>query len=127
MVHLLGFRVQVKGLKRRAPAAGSLAERLFGYDAKEVEAGGMSHDLENASALSSSLLVCLLVPWVLCFFFYFGEPSVPHFCPLCVTDKPYTLNPKISQQVVTRILSRGIVQDCIAHTPGTGFGETVPL
>ena len=41
----------------------------------------MSHDLENASALSSSLLVCLLVPWVLCFFFYFGEPRPPPRLP----------------------------------------------
>ena len=54
--------------------AGNLAEKLFGYDPKEVGKGEISHDLENASALSSSLLVCLLVPWTLCFFFYFGEP-----------------------------------------------------
>lgn len=53
--------------------AGNLAEKLFGYDPREVAKGDISHDLENASALSSSLLVCLLVPWTLCFFFYFGE------------------------------------------------------
>ena len=52
--------------------AGSLAERMFGYDPREVKPGGVSHDAENAAALSSSLLVCLLVPWTLCFLFYFG-------------------------------------------------------
>lgn len=45
---------------------------MFGFDPSEVEAGSSGHNLENAAALSSSLLLCLLVPWTLCFFFYFG-------------------------------------------------------
>ena len=46
---------------------------MFGFDGKEVVAGGVSHNLENAGALSSALLVCLVVPWGLCFVFYFGQ------------------------------------------------------
>jgi len=55
-----------------APVVGILAEKLFHYDVKDVAEGGINHDLENASSLSSALLVSLLVPWGLCFFFYFG-------------------------------------------------------
>ena len=50
-----------------------MAEKLFHYDVREVPEGGINHDLENAASLSSALLVSLLVPWGLCFFFYFGE------------------------------------------------------
>jgi len=63
--------------------AGILAEKLFHYDVKDVAEGGINHDLENASSLSSALLVSLLVPWGLCFFFYFGEPLDPTALPCC--------------------------------------------
>jgi hypothetical protein len=56
--------------------AGILAEKVFHYDAKEIAEGGIDHNLENAASLSSALLVSLIIPWGLCFFFYFGR--APH-------------------------------------------------
>lgn len=55
-----------------APVVGILAEKVFHYDAKEIAEGGIDHNLENAASLSSALLVSLIIPWGLCFFFYFG-------------------------------------------------------
>lgn len=65
--------------------AGLLAEKMFGFDQEEIVAGGTSHNLENAGALSSALLVCLVVPWGLCFIFYFGN-SPPYIHQQCFTD-----------------------------------------
>ena len=53
--------------------AGFIAERAFGYSGSLGE--GASADaarMGDAAALSSSLLVCLSVPWFLCWLFYFG-------------------------------------------------------
>ncbi len=58
---------------------GIMAERWFHYDVKEVAESGINHDLENAASLSSALLVALLVPWGLCFFFYFGALGLTWF------------------------------------------------
>lgn len=63
--------------------AGLIAENIFGYmgTVGEESASGTAGEAQNrsnADALSSSLLVCLLVPWSLCFLFYFsGPPSGP--------------------------------------------------
>ena len=53
--------------------AGLIAERVFGFSGTLTEGGGTgaSH-LGDAAALSSSLLVCLMVPWTLCLIFYTG-------------------------------------------------------
>ena len=58
--------------------AGLIAERVFGYAGTlgESAASEKSLDRGNAVALSSSLLVCLLVPWSLCAVFYFSESPV---------------------------------------------------
>lgn len=65
-----------------ATLAGIIAEKYFGFhniaeepDAKEA----LRRDPANATALSSSLLVCLIVPWVFCFLFYIGEHHM--LCP----------------------------------------------
>ena len=55
--------------------AGLIAEQAFGFSGQLGEgvnrAGAQAGD---AAALSSSLLVCLVVPWSLCLLFYFGAP-----------------------------------------------------
>ena len=65
---------------RAVAGAGLIAEQAFGFSGSLTEGGsaGSSH-LGNAAALSSSLLVCLMVPWSLCLVFYFGawSPLVP--------------------------------------------------
>ncbi|KAK9801849.1 hypothetical protein WJX73_001027 [Symbiochloris irregularis] len=58
-----------------APLVGLIAENAFGYAGSVGEAPGATGEAQNrsnADALSSSLLVCLLVPWSLCFLFYFS-------------------------------------------------------
>lgn len=65
---------------------------MFGFDQGEVVAGGTSHDSENASALSSALLVCLIVPWGLCFVFYFGEAFTKSSSSLSSSEKTALLN-----------------------------------
>jgi hypothetical protein len=54
-----------------APAVGIIAECVFGYDAA-AGTGALSSDRSNADALGKSLLLCLGVPWALCFCIYFG-------------------------------------------------------
>ncbi len=53
-----------------APLVGILAERWFGWDASSTGGTSKTADLKNADALSSALLLCMLVPWFLCFIFY---------------------------------------------------------
>eukprot|EP00927_Polykrikos_kofoidii_P069819 TRINITY_DN6546_c0_g1_i1.p1 TRINITY_DN6546_c0_g1~~TRINITY_DN6546_c0_g1_i1.p1 ORF type:complete len:453 (-),score=79.11 TRINITY_DN6546_c0_g1_i1:158-1516(-) len=50
-----------------APVVGFLAERVYGYP---LQATASDSDVSKASALSSALLVCTLVPWGICFVFY---------------------------------------------------------
>ena len=53
---------------------GLLAEKVFGFSGN-LGAGVTAADAQagDAAALSSSLLVCLVVPWSLCLIFYCGE------------------------------------------------------
>ena len=56
-----------------AAGAGLIAEQAFGFSGSLTEGGSASSSHQgNAAALSSSLLVCLMVPWSLCLVFYFG-------------------------------------------------------
>lgn len=57
-----------------APMVGIISEKLFGF--KGDAASGRGEDSENAAALGNSLFVCLVVPWLLCFLFYFGLHAV---------------------------------------------------
>lgn len=52
-----------------APLVGLLAERWFGWDASS-QGSATTADPKNADALSSALLLCMIVPWFLCFVFY---------------------------------------------------------
>lgn len=58
-----------------APLVGLVAEKVFGYAGSL--GGGVAQDpalvLANAHALGNSMLILLLVPWGLDFFFYCGE------------------------------------------------------
>jgi hypothetical protein len=60
-----------------APLVGLVAERWFGFQGAVGLSQGGAH--ANALALSSALLLCLLVPWVLCLGSYTGERA---FCVL---------------------------------------------
>eukprot|EP00929_Paragymnodinium_shiwhaense_P024178 TRINITY_DN14967_c0_g1_i1.p1 TRINITY_DN14967_c0_g1~~TRINITY_DN14967_c0_g1_i1.p1 ORF type:complete len:468 (-),score=87.63 TRINITY_DN14967_c0_g1_i1:130-1479(-) len=51
-----------------APLVGFLAEHMYGYSL--VEHRSSDHNPENVHALSSSLLICTMVPWAVCFCFY---------------------------------------------------------
>lgn len=52
-----------------APLVGLIAERAGFLETAEVAMGGAEAG-RNAGALAHSLLLCLTVPWVLCFLFY---------------------------------------------------------
>lgn len=53
-----------------APMVGVISEKFFGF--KGNAASGLGVDTDNASSLGNSLFVCLVVPWLLCFLFYYG-------------------------------------------------------
>lgn len=63
-----------------APLVGLVAEKVFGYAGSL--GGGVAQDaalvLANARALGNSMLILLLVPWGLDFFFYCGKA-----CSIC--------------------------------------------
>jgi len=52
-----------------APLVGLFAEHLFNYKASRVQVTDMSPAMRatNADALSRSMLLCTVVPWILCF------------------------------------------------------------
>ena len=53
--------------------AGLIAERAFGFSGQLGDAATAERAQPgDAAALSSSLLICLMVPWTLCFMFYCG-------------------------------------------------------
>lgn len=54
-----------------APIVGWLAQE-FGYVGSVHVTGNPLLDLPNAHALSNALLVCLMIPWALCFCIYMG-------------------------------------------------------
>ena len=63
---------------RRILAAGLIAEQAFGFSGQLGEgASRVGTQAGDAAALSSSLLVCLMVPWALCLLFYCGAPCLP--------------------------------------------------
>ncbi|KAL4436794.1 hypothetical protein ABPG75_003933 [Micractinium tetrahymenae] len=49
-----------------APLVGLTAERLFGFHGALATSGGSGPVRENVTALSSALLVCMVVPWIFC-------------------------------------------------------------
>lgn len=54
-----------------APLVGIAAERLFGFQSSMAAAGALaSQRAAAAKALSSALLLCLVVPWTLCLLSY---------------------------------------------------------
>ncbi|GMH36612.1 hypothetical protein BSKO_04485 [Bryopsis sp. KO-2023] len=53
-----------------APLVGFVSEHLFGFSGDVSE--GRGEDKSNAESLGNSLLLCLVVPWFLCFLFYGG-------------------------------------------------------
>ena len=67
-----------------APLVGLVAEKVFGYAGSL--GGGIAQDaalvLANARALGNSMLILLLVPWGLDFFFYCGKACSIRQLPL---------------------------------------------
>lgn len=55
-----------------APIVGWIAEHVFGFEGTASTSGTASKDHKNAEALGNALLVCMIVPWFLCFLFYTG-------------------------------------------------------
>ena len=54
-----------------APLVGIAAEKIFGFQGSMAEAAKSVREREKAAtALSSALLLCLIVPWLLCFLSY---------------------------------------------------------
>ena len=60
-----------------APLVGILAEQLFGFSGAAAKGGEVGADLSKARALGNALVVCMIVPWFLCFVFYTGTCAVP--------------------------------------------------
>lgn len=55
-----------------APIVGIMAQTLFGFSGTASTTGHEETDHRNARALGNALLVCMIVPWFLCFVFYTG-------------------------------------------------------
>ncbi|KAK9844419.1 hypothetical protein WJX74_002206 [Apatococcus lobatus] len=57
-----------------SPLVGLVAEKCFGFKGSLAETAEASsaEAMQNADALASSLLACLIVPWFLCLLFYTG-------------------------------------------------------